>query len=138
MRIMIDTNVLISIVLFPNPRMNQLIDKIVTEHTLVMCSYIMEELQMLFETKFSDKKALLDRFLSKLAYDYVYTPIDIDSYDYPEIRDKDDLPILVSAIVAGVDMIITGDKDFFDVDVSNFDTDFPIIVTPREFINGVV
>jgi hypothetical protein len=35
-------------------------------------------------------------------------------------------------------MIITGDKDFFDVDVSNFDTDFPIIVTPREFINGVV
>ena len=80
----------------------------------------------------------MDRFLSKLAYDYVYTPIDIDSYDYPEIRDKDDLPILVSAIVAGVDMIITGDKDFFDVDVSNFDTNFPIIVTPREFINGVV
>jgi predicted nucleic acid-binding protein len=64
MRIMIDTNVLISAVLFPNPRMTKLLDKVALEHTLVLASFIMEELQRLFDTKFSGKKTLLDRFLS--------------------------------------------------------------------------
>jgi len=50
---MIDTNVLISAVLFPNPLMTKLLDKVALEHTLVLASFIMEELQMLFETKFS-------------------------------------------------------------------------------------
>ena len=62
MRIMIDTNVLISAVLFPNPLMTKLLDKVALEHTLTGI-FIMEELQMLFETKFSGKKILLDRFL---------------------------------------------------------------------------
>ncbi len=92
MRIMIDTNVLISAVLFPNPRMTKLLDKVALE--LVLASFIMEELQMLFETKFSGKKILLDRFLSKYSYDFVYTPVDIDPNDYPKIRDKKDLPIV--------------------------------------------
>lgn len=138
MRIMIDTNVLISAVLFPNPRMNQLMDKVTSEHILVLCSHIMEELQDLFETKFTGKKALLDRFLSKLSYDFVYTPVDLNPQDYPEIRDKDDLPILASAIIAGIDVIITGDKDFFDIDMSKFEMDFPLIITPREFIDGIM
>jgi hypothetical protein len=34
------------------------------------------------------------------------TPLDINPEDYPEIRDKTDLPILVSAIVAGVDVSV--------------------------------
>jgi putative PIN family toxin of toxin-antitoxin system len=136
MRIMIDTNVLISAVLFPNPLMTKLLDKVALEHTLVLASFIMEELQMLFETKFSGKKILLDRFLSKYSYDFVYTPVDIDPNDYPKIRDKKDLPILASAIIASVDMIITGDKDFFDVDASDFGAEFPTIVTPREFTDG--
>jgi len=33
MRILIDTNVLISAILFPNPNMNQLMDRIALEYT---------------------------------------------------------------------------------------------------------
>jgi len=44
---------------------------------------------------------------------------------------------LASAIIASVDMIITGDKDFFDVDASDFGAEFPTIWSLREnFIDG--
>ena len=137
MRILIDTNVLISAILFPNPRMNHLMDIISLEHAFVLPSHVMEELEMLFEAKFKGKKSLLKRFFSKYSYDYVYTPLDINPKDYPEIRDKNDLPILVSAIIANVDMIITGDKDFFDIKTEDFEMELPVIVTPKEFIEGI-
>ena len=47
------------------------------------------------------------------------------------------MPILVSAIVAGADVIITGDKDFFDMKARDFEMELPVIITPREFIEGI-
>lgn len=79
----------------------------------------------------------MTRFFSKYSYEYVYTPLDINPEDYPEIRDINDLPILVSAIVADVDMIITGDKDFFDIKAGDFEMELPVIVTLKEFIEGI-
>ena len=52
----------------------------------------------------------------------------------PFIRDESDLPILASAITAGVDMIITGDKDFFCVDMSG--KELPVIMSPSEFMEN--
>lgn len=137
MRILIDTNVLISAIVFPNPRMNCLMDTIALEHTFVLPSHVMEELEMLFETKFTGKQSLLKKFFSRYSYEYVYTPLEINPEDYPEIRDKNDLPILVSAIIANVDMIITGDNDFFDIKTEEFKMELPVIVTPKEFIEGI-
>lgn len=137
MRILIDTNVLISAILFPSPNMNRLMDKIALEHTFVLPSHVMEELEELFDTKFKGKKHLLKRFFAKYSYEYVYTPLDINPEDYPEIRDKTDLPIMVSAIVAGVDLIITGDKDFFDIKTGDIEIELPVIITPKEFIEGI-
>jgi predicted nucleic acid-binding protein len=39
------------------------------------------------------------------------------------------IPILVTALLSDVDILITGDKDFFDVDI-----DRPEILTPREYL----
>jgi len=136
MRIMIDTNVLLSSVAFPNPKMTSLIEKVTTEHSLVLCSHIIEELHGVINRKFKDKKESLEKFLSKLTYDFVYTPTDINLKNYPGIRDRNDLPILVSALVGGVDLIITGDKDFFDIKAAS--DELPIIMTPREFIEKFV
>ncbi|MDH7526525.1 MAG: PIN domain nuclease, partial [Peptococcaceae bacterium] len=69
-------------------------------------------------------------FLSKLSYELVYTPIDIQEEGIPPIRDKWDLPILISAVMAEIDIIITGDKDFQSVEIEK-----PIILTPREFFD---
>ena len=40
MRIMLDTNVLVSALLFPGQKMNALMEKVTTDHQLVLSSYI--------------------------------------------------------------------------------------------------
>ena len=44
MRVMLDTNVLLSALLFPGDTMSKLMHKITTEHQLVLSSYIVNEL----------------------------------------------------------------------------------------------
>ena len=46
-----------------------------------------------------------------------------------EIRDKDDYIILHTAIIEDVNVFITGDKDFEDIDIEK-----PEILTATEFI----
>jgi predicted nucleic acid-binding protein len=58
----------------------------------------------------------------------VYTPENIKEGLF-EIRDKKDYPILYTAIVENVDVILTGDADFKATDISH-----PEIVTPTEFL----
>ena len=45
------------------------------------------------------------------------------------IRDADDEKVLYSAIISDVDILLTGDKDFSDVDIER-----PEILTPHEFL----
>ena len=45
------------------------------------------------------------------------------------IRDKSDYPVILSAILADVDVLITGDKDFKDIKIEK-----PEILTPTEFL----
>ncbi|QNB47662.1 putative toxin-antitoxin system toxin component, PIN family [Thermanaerosceptrum fracticalcis] len=130
MRIMIDTNVLISAILFPGSSPTITLQKVIEKHNLVLCSHIIDEVHIVFERKFPEKIKNLERFLSKLSYELVYTPLDIEMNKYPQIRDNGDLPILVSAILADVDIIITGDKDFQSIEIEK-----PIVLTPREFLN---
>lgn len=44
MRVMLDTNVLISALLFPSEKMNRLFETIVIDHTMVLSSYVIDEL----------------------------------------------------------------------------------------------
>lgn len=130
MRIMIDTNVLISVFLFSNATMNELIDEITSNHTIVLSSYVIEELKAVIKLKFPKKYESIDKFLSELPFEYTYTPEIIDATKYPAIRDKKDLPVLVSAITAEVDILITGDKDFECIEIEK-----PEILTLAEFLN---
>jgi len=130
MRIMIDTNVIVSAILFPDSLPYAFNKDISGKHEIVLCTHIIEELYEIFERKFEQKTKALETFLSELTYELIYTPQKIDKTNYPTIRDKKDLPILVSAIIGIVDVIITGDKDFLEADV-----EYPIIMTVREFDN---
>lgn len=130
MRIMVDTNIIISATLFPSSSLDVLLGKISNDHTLIICSQTIEELHRTFNKKFPDKINVLEEFLVKFSYEYYYTPKVIDKSKYPEIRDEADLPILVSSILSDSDIFITGDKDFLDVDIEK-----PEILTPREFLD---
>ena len=78
MRIMLDTNVLISALLFPGDRMNSMMNHILTDHQLVLSSYVVEELKSVIRRKFSGKETAVNRLLLKMSYEYVYTPESVD------------------------------------------------------------
>lgn len=56
MRVMIDTNVLLSALLFPSRQMNTLIEKITTEHQLVLSSYVVDGLMNVTRRKFKGQE----------------------------------------------------------------------------------
>jgi predicted nucleic acid-binding protein len=63
-----------------------------------------------------------------MNYELVETPEKIDLSLF-NIRDKMDAPILYSAVQAGVDILITWDKDFADVKYK-----YTKIMTPTAFL----
>lgn len=126
---MLDTNVLISLLLFPNERMNRMMEYIFSHHQLVLSSYVVDELKDVTKRKFPTKAKVVDTLLSRMSYELVYTPTEMES-DVFEIRDIKDYPVLYTAIIEDVDILITGDKDF-----DNIDIDRPEILTPNNFIN---
>ncbi|OQC12889.1 MAG: PIN domain protein [Firmicutes bacterium ADurb.Bin080] len=128
MRIMIDTNIIISAILFPDSLPSRFVEEVTSKHSIVLCSHIIDELHRVFDKKFKEKLLYLEKFLSKFSFELVYTPQDIEIDKYPDIRDVADLPILVSAILEDIDVIVTGDKDFFDVGI-----DKPEIITVKEY-----
>jgi len=128
MRIAIDTNILISAILFPNSSMNELIKVIAEKHNLILSSFVIEELMGVVQRKFAGKEAAVDRFLSKFPYEMVYTPKEVRQ-DLFQIRDEKDYPILYTAIIEDVDVLITGDRDFADIEIEK-----PEILTPAQFL----
>ena len=64
-----------------------------------------------------------------MSFEYVYTPSEIESGLF-DIRDIKDYPVLYTAIIEDVDILITGDKDFSDIDIEK-----PEVLTPAEFMN---
>ena len=69
-----------------------------------------------------------DLFQPRLFEDRVTVEI-IEPGKYPFIRDKKDLPVLVSAITEDVDILITGDKDFSGLGINR-----PEVFTPNQFL----
>lgn len=128
MRVMLDTNILISTFVFKSKKMNELIYKLSKEHDIIICSYTVEELKELIKTKFKVSQQDLDEFLKDFPFDLVYSPTSIENKLF-EIRDKDDYIILHTAIIEDVDIFITGDKDFDDIDI-----DKPKIMNATEFL----
>jgi putative PIN family toxin of toxin-antitoxin system len=125
---MADTNVLVSAALFSGSGVSAILKEIMAKHTLCICTFSLEELFIVFERKFKQKKGSLDEFLRELSYDLIYSPSEIIKTGLPYIRDEKDYPILISAIYAGVDVLVSGDKDFSCVDCER-----PEILTPPAF-----
>ena len=91
----------------------------------------MDEIKRIFNKKFPDRLASLDKFLSValLTLELVPIPTETDASE-AQIRELDDRPILRAAIEARADILLTGDKDFLESGVEH-----PRIMTPAEFLN---
>lgn len=128
MRVMLDTNILVSAFVFKSKKMNNLIEYLSKSHEIVICSYVVDELKDLVKSKFNVDLKELDKFLNDFPFDLVYSPTTVENKLF-EIRDVDDYIILHTAIIEDVDILITGDKDFFDIDIGK-----PEIMTTTEFL----
>ena len=128
MRVLIDTNIIISAALFPEGKVSSVLSHLFESHTVVISSYSIEECKQVFLRKFPDKISILNAFLRSIDYEPFKTPRKIEVSKFPSIRDIQDLPILASAILADVDVLITGDKDFVDIKMNK-----PLVFTPSEY-----
>ena len=129
MRVMLDTNIFVSMIFFPSTQTRELAKRLTDSHQIIVCDYVVEELRIVTDRKFSGKRNDIDRFFFELPFELVYTPKMVDLDDLPEIRDPKDSPILAAAVMEDVDVFVTGDKDFLFLDI-----DMPEIVTMADFL----
>ena len=131
MRVLIDTNVLISAALSAGGTPYQAYVKAASypNHGFI-CEQNVDELKRIFNKKFPNRLAALDKFLSAALLTLELIPVPTDETE-PEakIRDIQDRPILRAAIEAKADVLLTGDKDFLESGVKS-----PAIMTPAEFL----
>ena len=131
MRILIDTNVLISAALNANsvPFRAYIKATAYPNHGMI-CEQNVDEMKRIFNKKFPNKITSLDKFLSVALITLEMVPIPAtETMAEIAIRDIKDRPILRAAIKANADLLLTGDKDFLESGIKN-----PIIVTPTEFL----
>lgn len=132
MRILLDTNIIISAALFPKGRTAAAFYKsLYPPYEPIICDYTVDELHRKFEEKFPDRLTELDAFLySALSViQLVKTPVNPIDTEY-SIRDEKDRPILRAALHAHAALLLTGDKDFLESNITN-----PKIISVSEFID---
>ncbi|MCD8125122.1 MAG: putative toxin-antitoxin system toxin component, PIN family [Lachnospiraceae bacterium] len=133
MRILIDTNILISAVLNPKGTPFQAYMKAVTDpnHGMV-CEQNIDELRRIYNRKFPKKISSFEQFLSiaLMTLELVPTPNEEDERER-KIRDVKDRAILRAAIKANADILLTGDKDFLESGVTH-----PKIMDAAEFLSS--
>lgn len=132
MRVLIDTNVLISAALNANGVPYQAYAKAASyPNRGLICEQNVDELKRIFNRKFPDRMAALDRFLSVALLTLELVPVpDEELTTEKQVRDANDRPILRAAIAAKADVLLTGDKDFLESDIAH-----PAIMTPAEFVS---
>lgn len=131
MKILIDTNVLISAALSSSGTPYKAYLKAVTPpNTAIICTQNVDELISIFNRKFPSKGDALNKFLSSVISVLELVPVpEAEEFSECLIRDINDRPILRAAISSHADVILTGDKDFLESGL-----DIPRIVTPSEFL----
>lgn len=131
MRILIDTNILISAALNSHGTPYKAYLKAVTyPNKGIICDQNIEELWRIFNRKFPTKISMLEKILAySLSVIEVATTPEMEEDAEKLIRDVKDRPILRAALNAKADVLLTGDKDFLESGVTD-----PKIMTAAEFL----
>ena len=132
MKVMIDTNIIISGALNPSGFTAKALYKALSApYEPVVCDYIVDELHRKLSEKFPHRMIEMEAFLfNMLQFIHVVpTPDESDSSENL-IRDVKDQPILRAALAEKVDYLLTGDKDFLEAAV-----DVPCIISAAAFLD---
>ena len=121
MRILIDTNVLVSAFVFGGKAgtlMNMLFE---SSHELLVSDYVDAEFKAILEMKWKEKSEKVYSLYHKLPFVFC------ESSPMPmgNLRDVKDIPVLSDALFHHADMILSGDKDFIEADIER-----PLVFSP--------
>lgn len=115
MKIMLDTNILISAFVFRG-RVRKILDILFeSDCELYVSEYVDKEFKRILDKKWSAKAEKIYSLYKSL--DFVFCPS--TSEILGQVRDDKDIPVLSDAIFHGVDILLTGDKDFFEAGIKH-------------------
>lgn len=125
MRILIDTNVLFSALLFPHSKPAKALLYAAQNHEIVLCDRNIWEFRDILRRKAPKSLPDAEVLLAEMSYEL------IPAVDHAEklMRDAKDQPILNAAIISDVDIILTGDKDFLSLNLEH-----PTCMTAAQFL----
>lgn len=126
MKILVDTNILISAVLFPRSKPAKALVYTTENHEMILCDQNLIELRSVLERKAPQALSDAEVLLTELSYELIPAA----PHAQKLIRDAKDQPILNAAMLYDVDIILTGDKDFLSLDM-----DRPKCVTVTQFLH---
>jgi putative PIN family toxin of toxin-antitoxin system len=126
MKVMVDTNVIISAVLFPDSVPAKALFDISSKHELVLSDYITDEIYRVINRKRPDLIADADTLLAKLSFESVVAPRAANRI----ISDPKDAPILNAAVRENVDVLVSGDRHFLSLDIEH-----PLILSPARWLD---
>ena len=129
--VLLDTNIFISAILNNRGVPYQAYKKAVEPpYQGLICEYILEELRRVFNRKFPNKIPMYERFIAIALPAIEIIPVPLSQYSEEDlIRDIGDRPILRAAIKAEIDILVSGDNDFLESDVTT-----PRIMTAAQFL----
>ena len=108
MRILVDTNILFSALIFPCSKPSRPLLYIADNHEIILCDRNITELRDILGWKAPKYLSDAEKLLAEMFYEL------IPAIDHAEklILNVKDQQILNAAIVSDVDIILTGDEDF--------------------------
>lgn len=111
MVIAVDTNVVLSAILFPGGTAAAFMREAFSDHTVVFGSFVLYELRSVFERKFPERLPALETFFEIATYLTANSEQSGKELGGFEIRDPKDREVVAGALLANADCLVTGDRD---------------------------
>ena len=131
MRVLLDTNILVSAAMFPRGVAAHSFELAVSGgFQVVVPRYALSEMLGVCERKFPSRMDYVRRFVYTFAATVEISDAEPTSTgDEASIRDPKDWPIWQAAKATDVDVLLTGDKDFLESGLTD-----PRILSPAQFL----
>lgn len=126
MKILVDTNILISTVLFPRSKPARALVYAAENYEMVLCDQNLTEFREVLKRKAPQVLPDAEVLLTELSYELIPAV----PHAQKLMRDVKDQPILNAAILYDMDIILTGDKDFLSLDIEH-----PKCMTVAQFLD---
>ena len=108
MRVLLDTNVIISVVT-TRGLCADVFRAVLSDHDLVTCRKILHEVQRILRSKFSVPAELIFEYLELISHDAILA--EPGGMPVVLIKDRNDLEIIAAAIAGDADVLVTGDAE---------------------------